>query len=258
MISELKILPLELNDVSLEINGMRYIKDFNLKLEANTTTIVLGPNGAGKSLFLRLCHGLIKPTVGSVRWLGPEGENPKSHQSMVFQKPIMFKQSVKSNLHFGLKSRKIKKTKRDPIVEQILEITGLSRLASTPARALSIGEQQRLAIGRAWTLRPEVLFLDEPTANLDPAATHVVEEIIGKIKKAGTTIIMSTHDLGQAKRLADNILFLNRGRILENSPAAQFLDKPKNDLAQSFLRGELLWWHRKKLKPPANKKNYIS
>ena len=248
------ILPLELNDVSFEINGMRYIKEMNLQLTPGFSTVILGPNGSGKSLFLRLCHGLLKPTTGSIRWLGPMGKNPKKYQAMIFQKPIMLRRSVIENLRFGLKSRHISKIKSDPIVDRIIEIIGLARLAETPARSLSTGEQQRLAIGRAWSLQPEVLFLDEPTANLDPAATHVVEEIISQIKKTGATIIMSTHDLGQANRLADNILFLHRGRILENSSAIKFFAAPKNDLAQSFLEGELLWWHRKHLKPPSNQK----
>jgi tungstate transport system ATP-binding protein len=250
-----KILPLEFDDVSFEVDGMRFIKEINLTLKAASSTIILGPNGAGKSLFLRLCHGLIEPTDGAIKWHGPDGNKPGKYQAMVFQKPVMLRRSVLDNLHFGLKSRGIVRPKREPIIEKILETTGLSRLSTTPARSLSTGEQQRLAIGRAWSLDPEVLFLDEPTANLDPAATHVVEEIINAIKASGTKIIMSTHDLGQAKRLADEILFFYRGRLVENSPAEQFFDQPENDLAQAFLKGELLWWHRKKLRPPSELKH---
>ena len=245
------ILPLELKGVSFEVNGMRYIKEVDYILEAGSNTIILGPNGAGKSLFLRLCHGLIPPTNGSIKWGGSSSQKPENYQAMVFQKPVMLKRSVIENLHFGLKCRGIPKIKREPIIKKIIEKTGLSRLAKTPARSLSTGEQQRLAIGRAWSLEPEVLFLDEPTANLDPAAIHVVEEIISSIKETGTTIVMATHDLGQARRLADNILFLYRGRILENSSVDNFFTAPKNDLAQAFIKGELLWWHRKKLKPPS-------
>ena len=250
------ILPLELKDVSFEINGMRYIKEIDFILNAGSNTVILGPNGAGKSLFLRLCHGLVSPTDGSINWHGTAAQKPGNYQAMVFQKPVMLKRSVLANLHFGLKCRGIPKIKRGPMIEKIIEKIGLSRLSKIPARSLSTGEQQRLAIGRAWSLEPEVLFLDEPTANLDPAATHVVEEIINSIKKTGTTIVMSTHDLGQARRLADNILFLYRGRILENSSAKNFFTAPKNDLAQAFIKGELLWWHRKKLKPPAELKTH--
>ena len=254
MTSAPSILPLELNNVSFAIDGMRFIKEINLTLKVGSSTIILGPNGAGKSLLLRLCHGLLKPTDGTIEWKGPAGNKPEKFQAMVFQKPVMLRRSVLANLHFGLKSRGIAKSDREPILKNILKTTGLSRLAATPARSLSTGEQQRLAIGRAWSLNPEVLFLDEPTANLDPAATHAVEEIIAIIKKSGATIVMSTHDLGQAKRLADDILFLYRGRILENSPASKFFEAPKNDLAQAFLKGELLWWHRQRLKPPSELK----
>ena len=246
------ILPLELKGVSFEANGMRYIKEIDFTLNASSNTIILGPNGAGKSLFLRLCHGLVAPTDGFINWLGPINQRPENYQAMVFQKPVMLKRSVIENLHFGLKCRGVPKVKREPIIDEIIKKTGLSRLSKIPARSLSTGEQQRLAIGRAWSLKPEVLFLDEPTANLDPAATHVVEEIINSIKKTGTTIVMSTHDLGQARRLADNILFLYRGRVLENTSVEEFFTAPKNDLAQAFIKGELLWWHRKKLKPRQN------
>ena len=248
------ILPLELKDVSFEVNGMHYIKEINFTLNSGSNTIILGPNGAGKSLFLRLCHGLVVPSYGSIKWRGPKADRPEQYQAMVFQKPIMLRRSVIANLHFGLKSRGVTKKIRGPMIEKIIEKIGLSRLSKIPARSLSTGEQQRLAIGRAWSLEPEVMFLDEPTANLDPAAAHVVEEIICSIKKAGTTIIMATHDLGQARRLADNILFLYRGRILEKSSVEQFFSSPKNDLAQAFIKGELLWWHRKKLKPPSDLK----
>ena len=248
-----KILPLDLVDVSHSINGTRYIKDINLRLRTNVTTMILGPNGAGKSLLLRICHGLTTPSQGKVIFLGPFGVQPRNHQAMVFQKPIMLQRSVMGNMEFALRSQKTPKTSRVLLIKEILETIGLSRLSKISARELSTGEQQRLAIGRAWALKPEILFLDEPTANLDPAATHVVEQIIGKIKESGTTIVMSTHDLSQARRLADEILFLYRGRVLENSSAKEFFSGPKNDLAQSFLKGELLWWHRQKLKPPSKK-----
>jgi tungstate transport system ATP-binding protein len=162
----------------------------------------------------------------------------------------MLRRNVFANLDHSLKHRGIKKAERINKIEEILKHTGLLRLTKVPARRLSVGEQQRLAVARAWSLDPEVLFLDEPTAALDPAATHSLEEIIDAIKKSGTKVIMSTHDLGQAKRLADEVLFLYRGRLLERADANQFFDQPENDLAQSFMRGELLWWNRHELKPP--------
>ncbi len=253
--SQHNILPLALDNVSYEVNGMRLIKEMSLKLETGSSTIILGPNGAGKSLLLRLCHGLIEPKDGALTWQGPQRANAGQYQAMVFQRPVMLRRSVTANLHFGLKSRGISRANRNQIAEEMLHITGLTRLAKSPARTLSIGEQQRLALARAWSLKPEVLFLDEPTANLDPAATHSLEEIIATIKASGTKIVMSTHDLGQAKRLADDVLFLYRGRLLENAPADKFFEQPQNDLAQAFLKGELLWWHRQELKPPSEIKH---
>lgn len=248
------ILPLILENVSYEIGGMRLIKDFNVSFSSGTRTIILGPNGAGKSLLLRLCHGLVQPSAGSVAWQGPSSDTARKFQAMVFQKPVMLRRSVSANIDFGLKARGVGRIERRRVVEEILQLTGLSRLATSPATSLSAGEQQRLAVARAWSLRPEVLFLDEPTANLDPAATHSIEEIIAAIHHSGTKIIMTTHDLGQAKRLADNVLFLYRGRLLENAPADEFFAAPKNDLAQAFLKGELLWWHRHELKDPSELK----
>ena len=129
-------------------------------------------------------------------------------------------------------------------------MTGLSRFAKTPARVLSFGEQQRLALARAWALKPQILFLDEPTANLDPAATHVIEEVIAAMDRSGTKIVMTTHDLSQARRLADEVMFLHRGRLLEKAPARDFFNGPQNDMAKAFLRGDLLWWQRRELTPP--------
>jgi tungstate transport system ATP-binding protein len=246
-----QILPLTLSKVSYEIDGIRLIKDLSVEFLSDSLSVVLGPNGAGKSLMLRLCHGLIQPSSGTIEWGGKEKASAKCYQAMVFQRPIMLRRDVFSNLSHGLKHRGIKKSERVNRIEEILKHTGLTRLADVPARRLSVGEQQRLAIARAWCLDPEVLFLDEPTASLDPAATYSLERIINSIKRSGTKIIMTTHDLGQAQRLADEVLFLYRGRLLERTGAKQFFDQPENDLAQSFLRGELLWWNRKELKPPA-------
>ena len=235
------ILPLTFQDVSFEIGGIRLIKDLNCTLEAGPRTMILGANGAGKSLFLRLCHGLIRPTTGRVLWQGAKGRDPADAQAMVFQRPVMLRRSVAANVDYALKLRGMAAAERRAAVEDALGHTGLRRLADNPARVLSVGEQQKLALARAWALQPEVLFLDEPTASLDPAATHAVEQIINAIDAAGTRIVMTTHDLGQARRLGDEVMFLNRGRLLEKAPAERFFSKPENDLAQAFLKGELLW-----------------
>jgi tungstate transport system ATP-binding protein len=244
------ILPLTLDDVSYEIGGVRLIKDMTCTFEAGPRTAIIGPNGAGKSLFLRLCHGLLRPTAGTISWHASDGDGqdrgnaqaPGNAQAMVFQRPVMLRRSVAANVDYALKLKGIAREERVRRIDDVLARAGLRRHKDQPARVLSFGEQQKLALARAWALRPQVLFLDEPTASLDPAATHSVEEIIEAIHNEGTRIILTTHDLGQAKRLSDEVIFLHRGRMLERAPTTQFFTEPKNDLAQAFVRGELLWW----------------
>jgi tungstate transport system ATP-binding protein len=238
------ILPLELSDVSFEAGGRRLIKDLTCTLSAGPRTVVIGPNGAGKSLFLRLCHGLLAPSAGTVAWRGDGNGDPARRQAMVFQRPVMLRRSAAANIDYALSLRGIPRAQRRAQVEDALGKAGLGRLARQPARLLSFGEQQKLALARAWALRPQVLFLDEPTASLDPSATHAIEEVIAAIHAAGTKIVMTTHDLGQARRIADEVLFLHRGRLLEKAVAADFFAAPANDLAQAFIRGDLLWWRR--------------
>ncbi len=235
------ILPLEARGVSFEAGGERLIKDISFTLEATTSTIVLGPNGAGKSLLLRLCHGLLKPSAGEIVWHGARGRDPTPYQAMVFQRPVMLRRSVAANVDYALSLRKVPRAQRRDLVDDALSRTGLERFARHPARVLSIGEQQRLALARAWALTPQVLFLDEPTANLDPTATHVIEQVIAAFDAAGTKIVMTTHDLGQARRLADEIVFMHQGRVLEKSPADAFFAGPEDASAKAFIRGELLW-----------------
>ena len=244
------ILPLELSQVSYQVGHQRLLKDVTCTLDADDITIIVGPNGAGKSLLLRLCHGLLEPSAGAIEWSGAAGRNPQNYQAMVFQRPVLLRRSVQANIEFALALRKVPRRRRRALVEEALRRAGLNRFATTSARVLSFGEQQRLALARSWALRPQVLFLDEPTASLDPAATHVIEEVILAMKNEGTKIIMSTHDLGQARRLADEVMFIHRGRLMEKADAKEFFDGPKNDLAQAFLRGELLWWQRRELTPP--------
>ena len=244
------ILPLALSQVSYQVGHQRLLKEVTCTLDADDITIIVGPNGAGKSLLLRLCHGLLEPSAGTIEWSGAAGRNPQTYQAMVFQRPVLLRRSVQANIEFALALRKVPRRRRRALVEEALRRAGLNRFATTSARVLSFGEQQRLALARSWALRPQVLFLDEPTASLDPAATHVIEEVILAMKNEGTKIIMSTHDLGQARRLADEVMFIHRGRLMEKADAEEFFAGPKNDLAQAFLRGELLWWQRRELTPP--------
>jgi tungstate transport system ATP-binding protein len=239
------ILPLSLRNLCWAADGIPLIKNVSCTFEAGQRTVIIGPNGAGKSLLLRLCHGLIDPTAGDVVWHGANGRDASRFQAMVFQRPVMLRRSVEANVAFALKTRRIPRPERRDLVDEALFRTGLGHLAHQPARVLSFGEQQKLALARAWALRPQVLFLDEPTASLDPAATHAIEEIINAMHAAGTRIIMVTHDLGQARRLADEVMFMFRGRLREKASAEAFFAAPENDLAQAFLRGELLWWRRR-------------
>lgn len=231
------MLPLVLDDVSYSVNGRTIIDRVSAAIGAGPRTVILGPNGAGKSVLMRLCHGLLAPTAGSIVWRG--AGNERRSQAMVFQRPVMLRRSAFANVVYGLKLAGISRHERELRAGDVLEAVGLASVAGRPARVLSGGEQQKLAMARAWALGPEVLFLDEPTANLDPGATREVETIIGQIRASGTKIVMTTHNLGQAKRLGDEILFLSRGRLVERTPVDQFFAKPASVEADAFIRGEL-------------------
>jgi tungstate transport system ATP-binding protein len=236
------ILPLRVDGLIFEAGNRRLLDSLSFELEAGKRSVILGPNGAGKSLLLRLCHGLIAPSAGSIDW-GDE-DIPRAEltrrQAMVFQKPVMLRRSAAANISHALACRGVKRRARAARVAEALSRTGLETLARVPARVLSAGEQQRLALARAWILRPEVLFLDEPTASLDPAATREVENIILAIHDAGTKIVLTTQDLGQARRIADEILFLHRGRLVERAAATDFFAGPATPEARAFISGELM------------------
>lgn len=233
-------LPLRLSGVRYSVGEATLIPALSLTLGGHGITVILGPNGAGKSLTLRLCHGLIRPTAGSVEWLGPGAATIRRRHAMVFQRPVMLRRSARGNLIHALALAGFGYRSRRTAAGAALERFGLIDLADRPARVLSGGEQQRLALARAWSLHPEVLFLDEPTANLDPTATRAVESMIEEFVRDGIRIVMTTHDLGQARRLADEVMFLNRGMLIEHAPAASFFDQPRTKEAAAFLRGDLL------------------
>ena len=210
-----------------------------MEITEGPRTIILGPNGAGKSVLMRLCHGLFAPTSGSITWRG--AANGRRRQAMVFQRPVMLRRSALANVVYALKLAGVSPRERELRARDVIDAVGLASVLDRPARVLSGGEQQRLALARAWALGPEVLFLDEPTANLDPGATRDVETLIGQIRAGGTKIVMTTHNLGQAKRLGDEILFLSQGRLVEQTPVDQFFAKPASAEAEAFIRGELPW-----------------
>ncbi len=235
------ILPLRVEGLGFREGGDVLLEGVGFALESGSLTVLLGPNGAGKSLTLRICHGLLAPTAGTVRWLGPRAAKAGEHQAMVFQRPVLLRRSVLGNLTYALSLRGVERSKRREAALEALERTGLTPLAGRPARLLSAGEQQRLVLARAWALRPEVLFLDEPTANLDPAAARSVETLTASIHRTGTTLLMTTHDLAQARRLAQRVLLLHRGRLVEDSPAEAFFANPATEAGRAFLKGELYW-----------------
>jgi tungstate transport system ATP-binding protein len=234
------ILPLMVDRVCFDAGDKRLIDHLSFRLDHGPRTIVLGPNGAGKSLLLRLCHGLLQPSSGDITWAGADRKTASRAQAMVFQRPVLLRRTVAANISYALYVHGVPRRQRQPLVAASLQQAGLLHLARRPARVLSGGEQQRLTLARAWALQPQVLFLDEPTANLDPAATRTVEDMLASIHQAGTKIIMTTHDLAQAHRLADEVLFLHHGRLLEWAPANQFFASPRSLEARAFLEGQLL------------------
>ncbi|MBU8542890.1 MULTISPECIES: ATP-binding cassette domain-containing protein [Roseomonadaceae] len=234
------ILPLRAEGLGFSADGVAILKGIGLTIEAGRPTLVIGPNGAGKSVLLRLLHRLLPPTTGHVTWDGPAAD-PRRHQAMVFQRPVLLRRSVLANLRYPLALAGLDRAEQDRRAAEALALVGLAPLADRPARKLSGGEQQRLALARAAALRPEVLFLDEPCASLDPAATRAVEETLQALAARGTKLVMATHDLAQARRLAGDVAFLHRGRLLEHAPAARFFAAPATAEAAAFLRGELLW-----------------
>lgn len=226
------ILPLHVDGVSFIREDQRLLDSVSFSIAKGGITAIIGPNGAGKSLLLRLCNGLIEPSEGGVRWMH---DAPLRH-AMVFQRPVMLRRSVRANIAHTLKA-----AGRDPAqADAALARFGLTPLADRPARLLSGGEQQRLAIARAWALSPEVMFLDEPSSQLDPGSTREIETMLTALAAEGLTLVMTTHDLGQARRLAGRVLFLHRGRLIEDAPAPGFFAAPATLEAQAFLAGELL------------------
>jgi len=241
--SATSILPLELENVRWRAAAQAPFRldGVSLRIEGGLRTVLLGPNGAGKTLTLRIAHGLLDPTEGSVRWLGSDGAHAGRQQAMVFQRPVLLRRSVAANISYGLSLRGISGEERRERLAHSLEGAGLSELATRSARTLSVGQQQRVALARAWALEPQVLFLDEPTASLDPGATQTVETTIQSIAAGGTKIVMTTHDLGQARRLADDVIFLQAGRVTEHTPAEEFFEEPRSAEARAFLKGDLFW-----------------
>lgn len=235
------ILPMTARGLVYEAGGRRLIDELDLDVAAGTLTAILGPNGAGKSLLLRLLHGLIAPTAGRVLFAGRLVDAAiRRRQAMVFQKPVLLRRSVSANIDYALRLTGPSATPDRERRRELLTLGNLTHLAETPARRLSGGEQQRLALVRALALEPDILFLDEPTASLDPAASLAVERLIRTAHGTGTTIVLVTHDRAQAQRLADKVVLLHRGRVAEQAATASFFAAPESEAGQAFLAGRFM------------------
>jgi tungstate transport system ATP-binding protein len=232
-------LPLVLEDVSLQAGATTILDRLSLAITPGAPTLIVGPNGAGKTSLLRLCMGLATPSAGRISWGGRTDSKPV-RRAILFQRPVMLRRTVAANVGYALAQAGAPRSQRMPRVAALLDRVGLADLAQRPARRLSGGEQQRLALARALARDPEILLLDEPTANLDPAATRSVEEIVVMAAQSGIKIVMASHDLGQVRRLAGDVVFLVRGALCEQDRAADFLDNPTTPEAAAFLRGDLV------------------
>lgn len=232
-------LPLQLERVQYEAGNRRILDIDSLTVSNGAPTVIVGPNGAGKTTLLRIGMGLIKPTTGRITWGGRQNTAP-IRRAFLFQRPVMLMRSAASNIEYALASVNAPRTDREQRISELLALVGLSGFQDRPARRLSGGEQQRLALARSLARDPEILFLDEPTASLDPAAAKSIEDVLRLVGGRGVKIVMTTHDLGTAKRLAGDVMLLHRGRIVEHTASDVFFNHPKTDEARRFQAGDLL------------------
>ncbi|MDT8449417.1 MAG: ATP-binding cassette domain-containing protein [Wenzhouxiangellaceae bacterium] len=234
------LLPLRAEGIGLHRDGRALLDDISFSLHDDRISVVLGPNGAGKSLLLRILCNLVRPDTGRVDWGGRTPRRASPAIGMVLQRPVMLRRSVRANLTFALARAGVPVRDRRCQADRALAAAGLAHLARQPAPRLSGGEAQRVAILRAWVQRPRVLVFDEPCANLDPYSTREIESLIREIHASGTRIVLTTHDLGQARRLADEVVFLADGRLHEHAAARDFFNRPATAAAAAFLEGRLL------------------
>jgi tungstate transport system ATP-binding protein len=235
------VLPMECQQVVFARAGRVLLDGVDVCIGGAGLTVILGPNGAGKTLLLRVLMNLVTPDSGSVRWANAPPDRVRAPRiGFVFQKPMMLRRSVLANVIYALAAIGVPRRERDSRAREILALASLGHLADTPARLLSGGEQQRLALARALATGPEVLLLDEPVSSLDPAATLAIEKLIETARGRGTRVVLVTHDIGQARRLADTVLFMHRGRIVERAPAANFFDSPAEQSAKHFIEGRIV------------------
>jgi tungstate transport system ATP-binding protein len=231
--------PLRIAALRFAPEGRVVLDELELVLAGDGISVILGPNGSGKTVLLRLLAGLLPVHGGTIAW--GDAAQPAGRLAMVFQQPMLLRMSVFANVEFALRPQALTPAARRARTTEVLERVGLAYRARDSARLLSGGERQRLALARAWAMRPRLLLLDEPTASLDPSATEAVERIIREIRTEGAKVLMTTHNLGQATRLADDIIFLAEGRVQEHEPAQRFFAHPQSPAARAFMQGELPW-----------------
>jgi len=232
-------LPVMLEEVGIVAGEVTILDRISLTITAGAPTVLIGPNGSGKTTMLRAAMGLIPVTRGRITWGGREA-SPPERRAILFQRPVMLRRSAAGNIRYALAAAGVPRADRSARTAELIVMVGLQGLARRPARRLSGGEQQRLALARALARSPALLFLDEPTQNLDPAATKAIEDIVRTVAARGVKVVMSTHDLGEAKRLAGDIVLLHRGRLIEQGPAREFFTNPRTQEAKKFIAGELL------------------
>ena len=237
-------LPIIFTDAAIRAGAVTILGELSLTIAAGPPTVLIGPNGSGKTTLLRAAAGLLPLTRGSVTWGGRDTIGRDSaaapRRAIVFQRPTMLRRSAAGNIAYALAAASVPRAQQQSRIDELLTMVGLAGMGKRPARRLSGGEQQRLALARALARDPAVLFLDEPTASLDPAATKAIEDIVRAVAARGVKVVMSTHDLGQAKRLAGEVVLMHRGRLIEQGQAEAFFAEPKTEDAKRFIAGELL------------------
>jgi tungstate transport system ATP-binding protein len=239
MRAELSELPIIFSDVAVVAGSVTILDDVSVMFLPGAPTVLIGPNGSGKTTLLRAAMGLIGATRGRITW-GGRNESTPDKRAIMFQRPTMLRRSASGNVRYALAAAGVPRDERAARAAELLALVGLQGFESRPARRLSGGQQQRLALARALARDPAVLFLDEPTASLDPYAIKAIEDIVRAVTARGVKVVMSTHDLGQAKRLGGDIVLLHRGRLIESGPAAEFFAGPRTEEARKFIAGELL------------------
>ncbi len=232
-------LPVTFADARVVAGGRAILDGVSLTFAAGSPTALIGPNGSGKTTLLRAAMDLLPLTSGRITWGGLDAA-PPDRRAILFQRPAMLRRSAAGNIAYALGAAGVPRGDHAARIGDLLTLVGLDGFADRPARRLSGGEQQRLALARALARDPALLFLDEPTASLDPAATKSIEDIVRDVAARGVKVVMSTHDLGQAKRLAGHVVLLHRGRVIEDSPAERFFAGPATEEARKFIAGELL------------------